>query len=180
MDDQEVRECQIESWMAIQMQDPTHLVYFGKAAMERIILNLYQLVPSEGTLPDYLRNYLTGMWYTNMEENKIKILSAWMIVKYCDSEIPQILFTKIRGDPNLPAGKVAMICDGIPLHGSFNPQKARVLIRKNKDDPNGYEWINVYVQKPTITTISTSRIKSENQSKFSPSEQKIDVEFIHY
>ena len=55
MEDQEIRECQIESWMAIQMQDPTHLVYFGKAAMGRIILNLYQLTPSHGTLPDYLR-----------------------------------------------------------------------------------------------------------------------------
>ena len=103
-----------------------------------------------------------------------------MIVRYCDSKVPQILFTKIRGDPNLPAGKVAMICDGIPLPGSSNPKPVRVLIRKNKDDPNGYKWIYANIQKPSITKITTSRIRPENQRKFSPSEQKIEVELIHY
>ena len=75
---------------------------------------------------------------------------------------------------------LAMICDGIPLPGSSKSKPARVLIRKNKDDPNGYKWIDVIIQKPSVTTITTSRIRSENQRKFSPSEQKIEVELIHY
>ena len=166
--------------MAIQMQDERHFVYFGKTAMERIIQELYQLTPSNGNLPDYLRNYLTGMWYTKLVEDRIKILSAWMIINYIDSKVPQILFTKIRGDPNLPAGKVAMICNGIPLPGSSDSKPARVLIRKNKEDPDGYRWIDVNIQKPSVDTIKTSRTITDSKRKFSPSDQKIEVELIHY
>ena len=181
-----VQECTIESWMAIQMQDPNHMVYCGKQAMERLIQDLYRVEDNrcqllhQGNLSDHLRNYLTGTWSTKVEEDRIKILSAWMIVRYWDCRTPQILFTKITGDPNLPAGKVSLISEGIPLPGNNDSQPGKVLIRKDKEDPNGFEWIEVRVHRTSVNTITTTHVKADNEGMKEQNEHAIGLVLSHY
>ena len=180
-----VKECKIESWMTIEMDNQGRSIYCGKAVMERIILDLYQVqlnnkkLLNQQTLPDHLRNNLTGLWSIELKEDKVKSFSAWMIVKYSDYKIPKILFTKITGDHNLPAGKVTLQTYGIPLPGSGDSWPGKILIRKDKNDPNGFEWINVSIQRPSLNKIITTSDKNDTSNN-SPEAQNIQIELTHY
>ena len=182
-----IQECTIESWMAIQMQDPNHMVYCGKQAMERLIFDLYHAENNrcqmlrQGNLVDHLRNYLTGIWSTKAEGHRRKILSPWMIVRYWDCRTPQILFTKITGDPNIPAGKVSLISEGIPLPGNNDSQPGKVLIRKDKEDPNGFEWRQVRVHRTSVNTITATPAKASNVKEIKEqNEHTIGLVLSHY
>jgi hypothetical protein len=180
-----VKECKIESWMTIEMDDQGRSIYCGKAAMERIILDLYQVqlqnrnLLNQETLSDHLRNNLTGLWSIELKEDKVKSLSAWVIIKYSDYKIPKILFTKITGDHNLPAGKVTLQTSGIPLHGNGESWPGKVLIRKDKNDPNGFEWIDVSIQRPSLNKITTTLDKNDSYNSSSDA-QNIQLELTRY
>ena len=182
----QIQECTIESWMAIQMQDPNHMVYCGNQAMERLIFDLYHaennrcILLRQGNLVHHLRNYLTGVWSTNVEGHRRKILSPWMIVRYWDCRTPQILFTNITGDPNIPAGKVSLISEGIPLPGNNDSQPGKVLIRKDKEDPNGFEWIEVRVHRTSVNTITATPVRASNEEIKDQNEHNIGLVLSHY
>ena len=184
--DYKVKECRIESWFTIQAESDwnSRFLYCGKAAMERIIHDLYQAklqnrhLLNQDMLSDHLRNHLTGLWNIELKEGKVKCLSAWMIVKLWDYKIPKILFTKITGDQNLPAGKVSIQMDGIPLPGDGNSWPGKVLIRKDKQDPKGFKWIDVNIQRPSSNKITTI-LKSENAKNNATDAQNIQVELTH-
>ena len=103
-----------------------------------------------------------------------------MIVKYFDCKTPLINFTKITGDPNLPAGKVSLISEGIPLPGNNDSQPGKVLIRKDKEDPNGFEWIEVRVHRTSVNTITTTHVKADNERKKEINDEAIGLVLGHY
>ena len=180
-----VKECKIESWMTIEMDNKGRSIYCGKSAMERIILDLYQVqlknrnMLNQETLSAHLRHNLTGLWNIELKEDKVKSLSAWMIIKYSDYKIPKILFTKITGDHNLPAGKVTLQTNGIPLPNNGDSWPGKVLIRKDKNDPNGFKWIEVSIQRPSLNKIITTLDKNDMYLN-SPDAQNIQLELTRY
>ena len=184
--DDKVKEGRIESWFTIQTENhwKSRFIYCGKAAMERIINDLYQVrlqnrhLLNQDTLSDHLRNHLTGLWSIELKEGKVKCLSAWMIVKLWDYKIPKILFTKITGDQNLPAGKVSIQMDGIPLPGDGNSFDGKVLFRKDKNNPNGFDWIKVIIQRPSSNKMITT-LGNDNANINSTDAQNAQVELTH-
>ena len=185
--DDKVKGCLIESWFTIQVENQlkSRFIYCGKAAMERIIQDFYQVklqnrhLLIQDTLSDHLRNNLTGLWNIEVNEGKVKCLSAWMIVKLWDYSLPKILFTKITGDQNLPAGKVSIQMDGIPIPGDGKSWLGKVLIRKDKNDPNGFEWIDVSIQRPSLNKITTTLDKNDSYNSSSDA-QNIQLELTRY
>ena len=102
-----------------------------------------------------------------------------MIVKYCDHNIPKILFTNITGDQNLPAGKVSIQTDSIPLPSNNKSWPGKVLIRKDKSDPNGFEWIDVMIQRPSLDKIRTT-LDANDSFNTSTDSQNVELELTHY
>jgi hypothetical protein len=184
--DEKAKECRIESWFTIQVENhwKSRFIYCGQAAMERIIQDLYQVklqnrhLLIQDTLSDHLRNNLTGLWNIEVDEGKVKCLSAWMIVKLWDYSLPKILFTKITGDQNLPAGKVSIQMDGIPIPGDGKSWSGKVLIRKDKNDPNGFKWIDAKIQRPFSNKIITT-LDNDNANDSASNAHKTQVELTH-
>ena len=197
----EANEYQIESWMAISVDrerkpsilSPTqHFVYCGRAATDRIIFDLFHerhsrcQVLDQSLLSDHLRSYLHGTWDIRIAENRHKILSAWMLIKYWEHNIsefnqkhtrkaaePTLLFTKITGDPKLPAGKVSMRGSGILLPGNNESIDGEVLIRRDVDN---FDWVPVKITRPNATSIIT---KLATEEKFLEATKEVEIELTH-
>ena len=113
------------------------------------------LLLEESALPEdaeseFFKNVcqFSGLWIG--QYHGVELLSARVVIEH---GVPKVCFTKVTGDPNVPAGRISLKTEGIPVPGSKTSTTGLIQMRDKIDDQDGFYWGDMSVVMPNLNTI---------------------------
>ena len=70
-------------------------------------------------------------------------------VLFQENGLPKVCFTKVTGNEYVPAGRISVKTEGIPVIGDTCPINAFWQARQDKNDQDAFFWSNVKLTMPT-------------------------------
>lgn len=87
-----------------------------------------------------------------------ELLSACVIIEHGN---PKLCFRKVTGDPNVPAGRIYIKTEGVPLPRSKTSTKGSMQMRSDIESLDAFYWGNVSLVMKTLNTIVISHKDGE-------------------
>jgi hypothetical protein len=159
---QRLKEFEVMSWFAIKMPGRGHFIFYGENTVKSIIkhmhvnrlnesLSLQTSALSKISRHDFL-NYFSqfqGIWSADYAHGD-ELFSSRIVI---ENVVPKVCFTKITGDPNVPAGRISVKTEGVPVVGSNTSTKGFLQVRGDICDPNGFSWEDIELEFPSPNII---------------------------
>ena len=161
------KHCEIGSWLAFKLPGRGHFAFFGESSIKSVLVNLYKKhlkenpPPENTTTPDdaqldFLKNIhqLTGLWNLNLLHG-VEFLSARVVLEAgcLEHGCPKVCFTKVTGDPEVPAGRISIKTEGLLVPESKSTIKGSRQLRNDIDGQDGFFWSDASIRMLTLDKI---------------------------
>jgi len=158
------KEFDVMSWFAIKVPGHGNFVFYGKNTVNAIInsipvnrlkdiLSIERSALSDMSRSDFF-NYVgqfQGIWSANYGIHGLELFSSRIVI---ENGSPKVCFTKITGDPNVPAGRISVKTEKVPVVGSKTSTKGFMQIRCDISNPSGFSWEDIEVEFPSHNSIT--------------------------
>ena len=97
---------------------------------------------------------LSGLWNLNLLHG-VEFLSARVVLEAgcLKHGCPKVCFTKVTGDPEVPAGRISIKTEGLLVPESKSNIKGSRQLRNDINDQDGFFWSDASIRMLTLDKI---------------------------
>ena len=157
------KEFEVTSWFAVKMPGHGNFIFYGENTVKLMVEDMHikrlNVCPSLETSAiskisrsdvfSYF-NQFQGIWSADYGHG-IELFCSRIVI---EKGSPKVCFTKITGDPNVPAGRISFKTEGVPVVGSNTSTKGFLQIRGDITNPNGFSWEDIEIEFPSPNSIT--------------------------